>query len=141
VPSARGRPDEHLLVTARIAVVAPFVSAFPLALLNVWAARGVVLAGVGVLLWALLRSRGLPDPEGERSFTGDFGSLVLVFAMLLTGLTPLAAVPAALFAVRFGQAVVETHTKRRKQHEKRERKVRASAHFAQAKAKNGISPD
>jgi hypothetical protein len=36
---------------------------------------------------------------------------------------------------------VETHRKRRKQHEKQDRKARASAHFAQAKAKKGISPD
>jgi hypothetical protein len=142
VPSAKGRPDAHVLVPARLAVAVPIASLFPLSLLlNVWVARGVILAGVGVLLWALWRSRALPDPGRELSWTVCFGSLVLAFCMLLTGLTVLAFVPLALFVTLLGQYAVEALTQRRRQHEKRERKARVATHFAKVKAEKHTSRD
>ena len=138
-PSAKGRPDAHLLVPARVAIVVAVGGVWPLGWLDVWMARGVILAATGVLLWARLRSSHVPDPDGELRFTTDFGSLVLGFVMLLTGLTPLVAVPLGLFVFGLGQVIVQALAIRRRERARRDRKARAREHFARKKARRNTT--
>jgi len=138
-PSAKGRPDAHLLVPARIALAAAVLGVYPLALLDVWAARGGIIAATGVLLWARRRSSHTPVADGELHFTTDFGALILALVMLLTGPTLLIIVPLGLFAFALGQAIARAWATRRRKRDRRDRKARAKAHFAQAKARRAVT--